>query len=95
MPINVEAVYHLIQNGGPPTIFLLLLFFSLILTGVLRLGREVEASDLRCTEQKKLNDDLLVRVDRLQSLQERTLDLWERQVLPLLDNKAPLPTRRR
>lgn len=73
---DVNAIFKIIENGGPSAIFLLLIFFSLLLTGTLRLKREVEGLE-------KLNNELLARVDKQQALFERSLDLLERQVLPL------------
>lgn len=75
-----NEVFKIISQGGAPAIFLLLLFISLIFTGVLRLRREVEGME-------KLNGDLLSRIDRQQALFERSLDLLERQLSPLTNER--------
>lgn len=78
--MDLADVYKVVANGGPDVIFLLLLFLSLFLTGVLRVKREVDAQTEQVITMKGINDDLLERLDRQQALFERSLDLLERQL---------------
>lgn len=90
--MDITDVYKVVSNGGPDVIFLLLLFVSLFLTGVLRVKREVDTQIEQVTTMKGINESLLARLDRQQALFERSLDLLDRQIS--IEQGAPERRRR-
>ena len=97
--MDTTAVFEAVRNGGPSTIFVLVLVIALLLTGQIKAKASVDAElaalekahtaelasrDHQIGELIRMQDRLTDRMDRSQELFGTSLTLIREEMLPML-----------